>query len=136
MIIAAVTIGTVVGVLLILGLKRSKRLQHLQEQLADWRRGGQYWGIRVSADGKNSACEVSRRLSGHVFPIDSAPRLPLPGCERRHCNCRYLPYPERRRGERRRTIRRSAVRFEGSKPERRSGDDRRNAVQAWKQERN
>jgi hypothetical protein len=130
----AVAAGVVAAFLIVLKYKRSARLRMLEDQLSGWRRGGKYWGIRV-AGGKGKACESSRRLSGHVFPIGSAPQLPLPACDRKHCDCRYLPYPERRRGERREVGRRSTVRFEGDQSDRRTGKDRRSAVRVWKQER-
>jgi len=132
--LAAVAASVAAAIVLVLKFKRSARLRMLEDQLAGWRRGGKYWGIRV-AGSKGKVCEASRRLSGHVFPIGSAPQLPLPACDRKHCDCRYLPYPERRRQERRNTGRRSDVRFEDSKPDRRSGDERRGSFRVWNQER-
>ena len=35
------------------------------------------------------ACEVCRAMAGHVYRPSEAPRLPIAGCERASCRCRF-----------------------------------------------
>lgn len=80
-----------------------------------------------------TACQVARQQAGTLYAGDAAlPALPLHGCDRAHCSCRYESVTERRHGERRSGVdRRAALRFELQKPDRRSGQDRRRNHCGW-----
>ena len=49
------------------------------------------------------ACRVARELEGQRFLSDSAPRIPLAGCDASDCSCRFAHHPDRRTGDERRT---------------------------------
>lgn len=80
-----------------------------------------------------AACQAVRQQAGTLYAGDAAlPALPLHGCDRAHCSCRYESVAERRCGERRSGVdRRAALRFELQKPDRRSGRDRRRNHSGW-----
>ena len=48
------------------------------------------------------SCELARSMTQHRWLYAEAPRLPLPGCDARGCDCRYKHLPDRRTSERRR----------------------------------
>ena len=58
-----------------------------------------------------SHCRVSSPLAGREFPFESAPNLPVSGCDATVCKCRFIGLPDRRLD-----------------PERRSGQDRRRSL--------
>jgi hypothetical protein len=75
-------------------------------------------------------CEAILKLRGKTFPEGRIPRIPVPGCDRGECACQVHEIVGRRRGPRRiSTDRRGDVRF---KEDRRSGRDRREGVETWK----
>lgn len=81
------------------------------------------------------ACENARKFADKTFLVGDAPKLPFKDCTRLDCRCRYERIAERRktRGDRRITAnRREEIRFE-MKDDRRSGKDRRQTNNAWKQ---
>lgn len=81
------------------------------------------------------ACDNARKFADRTFRIADAPRLPFKECTRADCRCRYERIAERRqlRGERRlKASRREEIRFE-MKDDRRSGKDRRQNNNVWKQ---
>ena len=47
-------------------------------------------GVRVTLWG-NDSCDACRSFSNTVFEPATAPELPLMGCRRTYCNCRYEP---------------------------------------------
>lgn len=49
------------------------------------------------------ACSAAKDLEGHRFLATAAPRLPLPGCDLDHCECRFQHYDDRRSGRDRRS---------------------------------
>jgi hypothetical protein len=49
------------------------------------------------------ACKAARELEGQRFLSNSAPRIPLPGCDASDCTCRFAHYADRRAGDDRRT---------------------------------
>ncbi len=112
-------------------IRRNKHRQRSSQKIDEWRRGGRYWGVRISPGSNSEGCQAVQRMSGHVFPVTTSPALPLPACDRRNCKCDYLPYPERRHQERRIEPRREAVRFEQDRPDRRQCKDRRAAIRSW-----
>jgi hypothetical protein len=80
---------------------------------------------------QKDACEAIMKLRGKTFPEGRIPRIPVPGCDREHCDCQVHEVVGRRRGPRRiNSDRRGDVRF---KEDRRSGKDRREGVETWKQ---
>ncbi|GHT91696.1 hypothetical protein FACS1894116_00680 [Betaproteobacteria bacterium] len=48
-------------------------------------------------------CELAYDISGKRFLVRDAPALPLPGCHRSRCKCRYEHFDDRRVGPRRDT---------------------------------
>jgi hypothetical protein len=53
--------------------------------------------IRMNGPG----CASARSISRQRFLANEAPRLPLLECDRANCNCSYVHFDDRRRGERR-----------------------------------
>jgi hypothetical protein len=83
------------------------------------------------------ACDNARKFANQTFLIAQAPTLPFKNCTRSDCRCRYERITERRKskstGDRRIAIdRREEIRFE-MKDDRRSGKDRRQRNNTWKQ---
>ena len=81
------------------------------------------------------ACDNARKFADKTFLVADAPRLPLKECTRVDCRCRYERIADRRRvrSERRtKPSRREEIRFE-MKDDRRSGKDRRQNNNVWKQ---
>jgi hypothetical protein len=101
-------------------MSRSARRTEPGEQIAQW-------GVRIAAATGTRACPRAQILLGKEFPVDDRPRLPLPDCPYpQQCECGYIKLFERRHhGRRSQEDPREVVRFEGSKPPRRSGKDRR-----------
>jgi len=80
---------------------------------------------------QKDACEAIMKLRGRTFPESRIPSLPVPGCGREKCGCQIHEVVGRRRGPRRiKSDRRNDVRFT---EDRRSGKDRREGVDTWKQ---
>jgi hypothetical protein len=50
-----------------------------------------------------SACRAALGLDGQRFLSDAAPSIPLPGCDSRHCRCRFVHFSDRRTGDERRS---------------------------------
>lgn len=48
------------------------------------------------------SCKASERLDGQVFLVSEAPQLPLAGCKKTGCQCRYVHLNDRRDGNERR----------------------------------
>jgi hypothetical protein len=49
------------------------------------------------------ACRAARELEGQRFLSDSAPRIPLAGCDASDCTCHFAHHADRRAGDERRT---------------------------------
>lgn len=79
------------------------------------------------------ACAAVTALSGRLFTRDQPPPpLPVAGCDRAVCVCRFELIHDRRRGDRRSGIdRRQSLRFEPNKSDRRAGRDRRQGARSW-----
>jgi hypothetical protein len=80
-----------------------------------------FWGVEI----KQSGCAMGRTLAGVEYEFDEAPALPLEGCTAAMCSCAYIGLKERRKGQRRQHERRSGLRFEPGKSDRRSHKERR-----------
>jgi len=80
---------------------------------------GRFHALSIRA-GRN-ACAAAREVHGQRFLAKEAPELPLPGCDRRHCYCRFVHHRDRRSGDDRRQPFQGG--FGGSAT--RIGDDRR-----------
>jgi len=50
-----------------------------------------------------TACDAARKLEGIRYLGPDAPKLPLPDCDREHCECRFQHYDDRRTGKDRRS---------------------------------
>jgi len=57
----------------------------------------------VSIKTGEKACAAAREISGKRFLSSAAPRLPLPGCDVRECQCRFVHHNDRRNGKDRRS---------------------------------
>lgn len=80
---------------------------------------------------QKGACEAIMKLRGRTFPEGKVPKVPVPGCDREHCECQVHEVVGRRRGPRRVAVdRRSDVRFA---EDRRTGHDRREGGDTWTQ---
>ncbi len=60
----------------------------------------QYQAVSVKLG--EDACQAATALAGKHFAPQEAPRFPLEGCDKKHCDCRYLRESERREAGRRR----------------------------------
>ena len=96
------------------------------DRLAYLQRCGLYWGVSIRARENSPCCEQAREILGQPYPLDQAPHLPLPGCEL-DCHCHYQPLLEQRDGKIRRVRhdRRSNLRYEPDKKNRRKLSTRR-----------
>ena len=56
----------------------------------------------VSIKYSPTACGAARALEGRRFLADSAPRVPLPECDVKKCECRFSHYDDRRTAHERR----------------------------------
>jgi hypothetical protein len=92
------------------------------------RHPGSYRGVTI----RPGKCPVARRYSGKPYSFDTAPPLPLPGCNALRCSCNYHGLLEHRNQARRNPMnRRETVRFDAERPERRSGE-RRHGYTSWR----
>lgn len=57
----------------------------------------------VSIKTGDKACAAAGEISGKRFLSSAAPRLPLPGCDVRECQCRFVHHKDRRNGKDRRS---------------------------------
>lgn len=71
-----------------------------------------YYSVKITRCG----CAASSKLINKCFLFNEAPDLPLPDCDAGQCTCEYQGLICRRRSDRRKVMRRAAIRM---------GDDRR-----------
>jgi hypothetical protein len=90
-------------------------------ELEKLRQNKLFWGVEI----KQAGCEMGRTLAGVEFEFDDAPNLPLEGCTAAMCSCVYIGLKEKRKHQRRQHERRTDLRFEPDKSDRRSHKDRR-----------
>jgi hypothetical protein len=62
------------------------------------------WKAIAVVPGEN-CCQWARVCNGKRFLIPEVPRLPLQGCDSRHCQCKYRHFEDRRATPRRSTER-------------------------------
>ncbi|HNP34927.1 MAG TPA: hypothetical protein PKK10_03645 [Woeseiaceae bacterium] len=97
----------------------------IQDKLSN-DQGSRYHAVAIRYS--QFACAAARDIEGHRFLASTAPRLPLPGCDRDSCDCRFQHYDDRRSGHDRRSpfasggLAASTGKYE---QERRQGDERR-----------
>ena len=86
-----------------------------------------FWGVEMGQPG----CEAAQALLGQQFPFDEVPELPLEGCNSANCTCQFKGLRDRRTWARRQQEdRRTTIRFDKDRPDRRSRKDRRRG-NAW-----
>jgi hypothetical protein len=90
-------------------------------ELEKLRKNKLFWGVGI----KQAGCAAARTLAGEEFPFDKVPALPLEGCTAAMCSCAYIGLKEKRQQQRRQHDRRSNLRFDPDKPDRRSRKERR-----------
>lgn len=82
----------------------------------------------VSIKLSGEACSAAQAMAGRRFLSGSAPKLPLPECDRPECHCRFVHHQDRRSGKDRRSPFSPAGFGSGSglhEKEQRAGRDRR-----------
>ena len=97
--------------------------------------GAQVVALVLRVQHADCACDEARKFADKTFMVADAPKLPFKNCTRADCRCRYERIAERRKfgGERRvNPNRREEIRFE-MKDDRRTGKDRRQKNNVWKQ---
>lgn len=82
-------------------------------QLFKLQKADRFRGVSVE-----SHCRASSMLAGREFSFESAPNLPVNGCEAAMCTCRFTGLPNRR-----------------TDPDRRTGHDRRRSLRMEDEER-
>ena len=90
-------------------------------ELEKLRQNKLFWGVEI----KQAGCAMGRSLSDMEFEFNDAPSLPLEGCTAAMCSCVYIGLKERRKQQRRQHERRTSLRFEPDKIDRRSNKERR-----------
>jgi hypothetical protein len=90
-------------------------------ELEKLRQNKLFWGVEI----KQAGCAAARALAGAEFEFSDAPSLPLEGCTAAMCSCAYIGLKERRQKQRRQHERRTSLRFEPGKQDRRSHKERR-----------
>ena len=92
-----------------------------------YRRAGIYWGAAIQSRQPEHCCAPAAALLGKPFPLAQVPQLPLSGCDAEDCQCHYQPILDHRSGKARRvnTDRRSILRYEPDKKDRRQVPGRR-----------
>ena len=50
---------------------------------------------------RSGACEAARALEGQRFLANQSPAIPLAGCTKKRCDCRFVKMSDRRTDERR-----------------------------------
>lgn len=107
---------------------RRKRLsQRLVRTPEDMQKMGDVRGLTLKVPDRSRACRPALENAETTFLTHEAPPLPMPGCDRRRCECSYYAIPGRRSGKDRRSgeDRRESVRFDPEAKDRRTGGDRR-----------
>jgi hypothetical protein len=83
---------------------------------------GRIWEFQAAPN----ACEQAKRMQGRRVESDNLVAVPLPGCGRTDCACRFQARTDARKNVRRQsTDRREELRFEKSSQDRRDRKDRR-----------
>ncbi|MEH6503225.1 MAG: hypothetical protein V7682_04905 [Cycloclasticus sp.] len=97
------------------------RLQSLIES-------GEYFGLTIDYVNQAQCCPRALHLKNEVFSFNNVPILPLDGCTKNTCRCKYIGLKNKRNFHRRENIqRREEIRFEESS-DRRSHNEQRSNV--------
>ncbi len=113
---AWITLGTTIGVAspIVLNRLRARRLarsgsaQSPNRTMADLTSRhsivrptpNKYAGVEISVP--MNGCAAAEAQKGRRYLQSEAPMLPLAGCNREHCRCKFVKYSDRRDGEDRR----------------------------------
>jgi hypothetical protein len=105
-----------------------------REQLKAIRASEKFWGIAIETREDSHACKAVRKITDQAYQTFEVPMLPLAECDSINCRCRYYGLPDLRKSERRKATvdRRESIRYEPSKDNRRSKEDRREKSELWK----
>lgn len=94
---------TLISILLIVLVFGCLLLRHRQQRKSIAKEtksvGNSYYAVTV--DYGEGACEAVIKLENQRFIVHEAPLLPMPGCDPKHCKCRYTHYSDRRDEDRR-----------------------------------
>lgn len=92
-----------------------------------------FWGVAIDTREDSHACKAIRKMVDKPFQTYEAPKLPLKECDNISCRCRYYGLPDLRENERRDAApdRREQIRYEPTKTNRRSTEDRRKTQDLW-----
>ena len=96
-------------------------------QLDKLRQCGRFNGVKLHRSG----CKACSQFAGEVFSFTDVPKLPVPGCDARVCQCEYMGVTDRRQNKGRRLLkdRRQKIRMD---IDRRFMRDRRMGADKWK----
>ncbi len=105
-----------------------------REQLKAIHESEKFWGIAIETREDSHACKAVQKITDQAYQTFEVPALPLAECDSINCRCRYYGLPDLRKSERRQTTtdRREIIRYEPSKDNRRSKEDRRERSEFWK----
>ncbi len=112
---------------------RFRKLKKVLDDSAVSPQSANFWCVKVEVPASGVYCRAIEKLQQHAFSASDPPPLPVPDCDIRLCHCRHVFLPEKRAGVDRRSgeDRRQAIRFD-TKPNRRTGRDRRLENNLWK----
>ena len=89
---------------------------------------GEYFGLTIDYVNEAQCCPRALYLKNEVFSFNNVPILPLDGCTKSTCRCKYIGLKNKRKLHRRETIqRREKIRLEETS-DRRSHNDQRSNV--------
>jgi hypothetical protein len=100
-VIASVLIAVAMLIVLAFWWRQRARRQHPRASRANNLSGASdnYRCVELRYPG--DACDAVKRIGAKRFLPGEAPGLPVPGCDRSHCNCRYAHHGDRRDDDRR-----------------------------------
>lgn len=80
--------------------RHNKRRQEYAKSIrAQQRERNRFHSVEIRPRGEG--CIAVKQQEGLRYLSSEAPRLPLPGCTKSNCTCRYVHYVDRRQEERR-----------------------------------
>lgn len=99
MMVIAGVLGIALLLVIFVGLVRQGREARAVATTRE--RGRDYHAVEIRSTER--PCNASRMLLGTRYLSSEAPRIPLPGCDRTVCSCKYVHFKDRRAQQRRDT---------------------------------
>jgi hypothetical protein len=97
MLIATVIVVAVLAAVVHWWLRRRPPSRHVPSRSA--RPAERFAAVEIRR--RSGACEAARALDGKRFLANQSPALPLAGCTKAHCECRFAKLSDRRTDDRR-----------------------------------